>query len=92
WPEDGQNVLLYAAAQGNKTWLLGLVDVIRSRVGIHALVKELRKTDIDGVPLLFHAASSRRKHCCFRIAYDLVFTVLGKGGVMEQFEALDGLG
>ncbi|CAM9267068.1 unnamed protein product [Ectocarpus sp. 4 AP-2014] len=91
-PEDGQNVLLYAAAQGNKTWLLGLVDLIRSRVGIHALVKELRETDIDGVPLLFHAASSRRKHCCFRIAYDLVFTVLGKGGVMEQFEALDGLG
>ncbi|CBN74319.1 Transient Receptor Potential Channel. Partial sequence [Ectocarpus siliculosus] len=92
WPEDGQNVLLYAAAQGNQTWLLGLVDLIRSRVGIHALVKELRETDIDGVPLLFHAASSRRKHCCFRIAYDLVFTVLGKGGVIEQFEALDGLG
>lgn len=32
WPEDGQNVLLYAATQGNKTWLLGLVDLIRSRV------------------------------------------------------------
>lgn len=61
-------------------------------MGIHALVKELRETDIDGVPLLFHAAASRRKHCCFRIAYDLVLTVLGKGGVMEQFEALDGLG
>ncbi|CAM9397930.1 unnamed protein product [Ectocarpus fasciculatus] len=92
WPEDGHNVLLYAAAHGNKAWLLGLVDLIRSRVGIHALVKELRETDIDGVPLLFHAASSRRKHCCFRIAYDLVFTVLGKGGVIEQFEALDGQG
>lgn len=32
WPEDGQNVLLYAAAHGNKAWLLGLVDLIRSRV------------------------------------------------------------
>ncbi|CAM9266840.1 unnamed protein product [Ectocarpus sp. 4 AP-2014] len=91
-PEDGQNVLLYAAAQGNKAWFLELVDLIRSRVGIHALVKELRETDIDGVPLLFHAASSRRKHCCFRTVYDLVLSVLGKGGVMEQFEALDGLG
>ncbi|CAM9233322.1 unnamed protein product, partial [Ectocarpus sp. 12 AP-2014] len=91
-PEDGQNVLSYAAAQGNKAWFLELVHVIRSRVGIHALVKELRETDIDGVPLLFHAASSRRKYCCFRTVYDLVFSVLGKGGIMEQFEALDGLG
>lgn len=31
-PEDGQNVLLYAAAQGNKAWFLGLVELIRSRV------------------------------------------------------------
>lgn len=33
-PEDGQNVLLYAAAQGNKAWFLILVELIRSRVSV----------------------------------------------------------
>ncbi len=55
-------------------------------------MKELREIDIDAAPLLFHAASSRREHSCFRTAYDLVYRVLGKGGVMDQVEAVDGLG
>lgn len=64
----------------------------RSKLGVCALVKELREIDIDGAPILFHAASGRREHSCFRTACDLVYTVLGKGGLMEQFEAVDGLG
>lgn len=64
----------------------------RPKLGIRKLVKELREIDVDGAPVLFHAASSRRKHSCFRIVYDLVDTVLGKGGLMEQVEAVDGLG
>lgn len=64
----------------------------RSKLGVCALVQELREVDIDGSPLLFHAASGRREHSCFRTAYDLVYTVLGKGGLMEQVEAVDGLG
>lgn len=31
-PEDGQNLLMYAAAQGNEAWVLHLVDDIRKRV------------------------------------------------------------
>lgn len=52
----------------------------------------LREIDIDGAPLLFHAASSRCEHSCFRTAYDLIGMVLGKGGAREQVEAVDGLG
>ena len=55
-------------------------------------MQELREVDIDGSPLLFHAASGRREHSCFQTAYDLIYTVLGKGGLMEQVEAMDGLG
>eukprot|EP00903_Cladosiphon_okamuranus_P014653 g13587.t1 len=91
-PEDGQNLLMYAASEGNEAWFLRLVGDIRSRLGVCALVKELREIDIDGAPILFHAASCRREHSCFRTAYDLIYTVLGKGGLMEQVEAVDGLG
>lgn len=31
-PEDGQNLLMYAAAHGNEEWLLHLIDHIRSQV------------------------------------------------------------
>lgn len=62
------------------------------KLGIRTLVKELREIDIDGAPILFHAASSRREHSCFRTVSDLVGIVLGKGGLMEQVEAVDGLG
>ena len=55
-------------------------------------MKELQEIDIDAAPLLFHAASSRREHSCFRTAYGLIYRVLGKGGVMDQVEAVDGLG
>lgn len=33
-PEDGQNLLMYAAAQGNETWFLHLVDDIRLKVSM----------------------------------------------------------
>lgn len=33
-PEDGQNLLMYAAAQGNEAWFLRLVGDIRSRVRV----------------------------------------------------------
>lgn len=36
-PEDGQNLLMYAAAQGNEAWFLRLVDEIRSRVSAYKL-------------------------------------------------------
>lgn len=55
-------------------------------------MKELQEVDSDGAPLLFHAASSRREHSCFRTARDLVYTVLGEGGLMGQTEAVDALG
>lgn len=55
-------------------------------------MKELREIDIDGAPLLFHAASSRGEHSCFRTAHDLITMVLGKGGLTEQVEFVDGLG
>lgn len=64
----------------------------KHKLGIGALVKMLREIDIDGAPLLFHAASSRREHSCFRTAYDLITMVLGKGGRTEQVDAGDGLG
>lgn len=32
-PEDGQTLLMYAAAQGNKDWFLHLVGDIKARVG-----------------------------------------------------------
>lgn len=53
-------------------------------------MKELREIDIDGAPLLFHAASSRGEHSCFWTTYDLITMVLGKGGLTEQVEAVDG--
>lgn len=53
---------------------------------------ELREIDIDGCPLLFHAASSNCEHSCFRTAKYIVFSVLGKGGFGQQFEVVDGLG
>lgn len=62
-----------------------------TKLGIRALVKELRELDIDSTPLLSNAAASRGKHSCFRTAYDLVLTVVGKGGLMEQVEAVDRL-
>lgn len=31
-PEDGQNLLMYAASQGNEAWFLRLAGDIRSRV------------------------------------------------------------
>lgn len=31
-PGDGQNLLMFAAAQGNEAWFIGLVGEIRSRV------------------------------------------------------------
>lgn len=31
-PEDGQNLLMYSAAQGNEAWFIHLVGEIRSRV------------------------------------------------------------
>lgn len=55
-------------------------------------MKELQEIDIDAAPLLFHAASSRSEHCCFQTAYNLIYRVLGKGGVVEQISAADGLG
>lgn len=54
-------------------------------------MKEIQEVDIDGAPLLFHAASSRGEHSCFRTARDLITTVLGKGELMEQVEAVDAL-
>lgn len=33
-PEDGQNLLMYAAAEGNEAWFLRLVGDIRSRVSV----------------------------------------------------------
>lgn len=33
-PEDGQNLLMYAAAQGNEDWFLHLVGDIRKRVSV----------------------------------------------------------
>lgn len=62
------------------------------KLGIRTLVKVLREIDIEGAPVLFHAASSRRKHSCFRTVHHVVDTVLGKGGLMEQVEAVDRLG
>eukprot|EP00903_Cladosiphon_okamuranus_P014652 g13586.t1 len=91
-PEDGQNLLMYSAAQGNEAWFIRLVGEVRARLGLGALVTMLREIDIDGAPLLFHAASSRREHSCFQTAYDLMDMVLGKGGVREQMEAVDGIG
>lgn len=32
WPEDGQNLLMYAAAQGNEAWFIHLASDIRSMV------------------------------------------------------------
>ncbi|CAM9177459.1 unnamed protein product [Ectocarpus sp. 12 AP-2014] len=90
--EDGQTLLMYAANQGNEAWLLRLVLEIRSRRGLRAVVKELQEVDNDGAPLLFHAVSSRREHSCFQTARDLIYTVLGKGGLMKQTEAVDLLG
>lgn len=55
-------------------------------------MKELREIDMDGAPLLFHAASSCGETSCFRTAYDLIGMALGKGGVMEQIEAVDVFG
>lgn len=37
-PEDGQNLLMYAAAQGNEAWFIGLVGEIRSRVSVGRLL------------------------------------------------------
>eukprot|EP00903_Cladosiphon_okamuranus_P014655 g13588.t2 len=91
-PEDGQNLLTYAASQGTNDWFLYLAGEIRSTMGIRALVKELRELDIDNAPLLFNAAATRGKHSCFQTAHDLLLAVLGKGGLMEQVEAVDGLG
>ncbi|CBN74318.1 Ankyrin Repeat Transient Receptor Potential Channel [Ectocarpus siliculosus] len=91
-PEDGQNLLMYAAAHGNEEWFLHLIDHIRSQLGIPALVTELREIDIDGCPLLFHAASSNCKYSCFRTAKYIILSVLGKGELVQQFELVDGLG
>lgn len=55
-------------------------------------MKQLQGVDSDGVPLLFHATSSRRDHSCFPTVRDLICTVLGEGGLMEQAEAVDRLG
>lgn len=62
------------------------------KLGICALVKELREIDMDGAPLLFHAASSCGENSCFQTAHDLIGMALGKGGVMEQIEAVDVFG
>ncbi|CAN0043918.1 unnamed protein product, partial [Ectocarpus sp. 13 AM-2016] len=91
-PEDGQNLLMYATAHGNEEWFLHLINYIRSQLGIPALVTELREIDIDGCPLLFHAASSNCEHSCFRTAKYIILSVLGKGELVQQFELVDGLG
>lgn len=33
-PEDGQNLLMYSASQGNEAWFIHLVGDIRSRVSL----------------------------------------------------------
>eukprot|EP00752_Nemacystus_decipiens_P011859 g10519.t1 len=91
-PEDGQNLLTYAAAQGKEVWFLHIANQIRSRLGIRNLVKELRELDIDGAPLLFNAAASRWERSCFETARDLINRALGKGGLAEQLDAIDGEG
>lgn len=62
------------------------------KLGISALVKELQEIDIDGAPLLFHAASGFGERSCWRTAADLIQTVFGQGGLMEQIETVDGEG
>ena len=52
-------------------------------------MKEIRELDIDRTPLLSNAAASRGRYSCFRTAHDLVLTVVGKGGLLEQLEAVD---
>ncbi|CAM9818817.1 unnamed protein product, partial [Ectocarpus sp. 12 AP-2014] len=89
-PEDGQNLLTYAAAQGRDAWFLFIAGKIRSKMGVRALAKELRELDIDRAPLLFNAAASRSEKSCFRTAHDLVYKALGKGGLIEQLGAVDG--
>eukprot|EP00752_Nemacystus_decipiens_P010874 g9667.t1 len=89
---DGQTLLTFAASQGSEAWLLRLVDEIRTRSGLGAVVKGLKEVDNNGAPLLFHAASSRRDPSCFQTARALINTVLGKGGLMEQIQAVDFLG
>ncbi|CAM9923666.1 unnamed protein product, partial [Scytosiphon promiscuus] len=88
-PEDGQNLLTYAAAQGRSTWFLHIAREIRSRLGVRALAKELREMDIEGAPLLFNAAACRGKMSCFKTAHDLIQSTLGKGGLIEQMTAVD---
>ncbi|CAN0140980.1 unnamed protein product, partial [Scytosiphon promiscuus] len=91
-PKDGQNLLMFAAGQGNAAWFLQLVGEIRSRLGVRALVKELQEVDIEGAPLLFHAASCPGERQCFETVRDLITSVLDEGGLMKQVETVDVLG
>ncbi|CAB1096081.1 unnamed protein product [Ectocarpus sp. CCAP 1310/34] len=91
-PEDGQNLMAYAARWGRKRWFLYLVQHVRDKLGVGCLVKQLRAWDINGTPLLFLAISSRSSENCFKTVYDELVTALGKGGLVEQIAASDDLG
>ena len=43
-PEDGQNLLMYAAGQGNEAWFIRLVGEIRSRVSVGRVDNSLQAT------------------------------------------------
>lgn len=76
----------------NRSALTFLSSVCKPKLGIRVLVKELREIDIDGAPLLFHAASCHRERSCFQTVHDVVTEVLDEGGLMEQVQAVDVLG
>ncbi|CAM9548053.1 unnamed protein product, partial [Ectocarpus fasciculatus] len=91
-PEDGQNLMAYAARWGREEWFIYLVQHVRDKLGMGCLVKQLRAWDINGTPLLFLAVSSRSSDNCFSAVYDELVTALGKGGLVEQIAASDDLG
>ncbi|CAM9478531.1 unnamed protein product [Ectocarpus fasciculatus] len=91
-PDDGQNLMAYAARWGREGWFIYLIQHIRDQLGFNALVKQLRARDINGAPLLFLAASSRSSENCFQTVHDALSAVLGRGGLVEQVAARDDMG
>ncbi|CAM9252147.1 unnamed protein product, partial [Ectocarpus sp. 8 AP-2014] len=75
-PEDGQNLLTYAAAQGRDTWFLFIAGKIRSKVKFSAFAWEQRDRRMDQA----RALAGRTQDTPLL------------GGLMEQLGAVDGEG
>lgn len=76
-PEDGQNLLMYAAAQGNEAWFIHLAGDIRSRVsmGRHQNMGALLRSTFEFTIY----------DCLFRVSTILPWLVLDFLGSQARF-------